>query len=95
MSKKPKVIRRGKIIYIVNSDSVVAGVGGNQWISYNQYNNHNRQGITAFRTAILKSKEDEYATQLTKCHSPYSAELKVRALKCRKDLNENSIFRKL
>lgn len=61
MSKKQKVIRRGKIIYIVNSDSIVVGVGGNQWISYNQYNNHNRQGITAFRAAILKSKEDEYA----------------------------------
>ena len=62
MSKKPKVLKRGKLIYILHSDSVVVGVGGNQWVSYNQYNNYNRQGITQFRNTILKSKEDEYGT---------------------------------
>lgn len=57
---KPKVLKRGKLTYILHPDSVIVGVGGGQWISYNQYNNYNRQGITQFRNAVLKSKEDEY-----------------------------------
>lgn len=61
MSNTSKVLNRGTITYIIRSDSVLVGVGGRQWISYNQYNNWNRQGITKFRQLILKSKDGEYA----------------------------------
>lgn len=54
------VIRKSKLIYILKQDSVTVYVGGNQWMSYNQYNNWNRKGITQFRQTILKSKKDEY-----------------------------------
>lgn len=56
----PTIIKRGKITYILYPEKVVVGVGGNQWISYNQYDNWNRQGITQFRKAILKSTDDQY-----------------------------------
>lgn len=71
MSDKPKVIKRGKLTYVLYSEKVVVGVGLGQWISYNQYDNWNRQGITAFRKKILKSKETEYGTpaeQMTLAH---------------------------
>lgn len=45
--------------YLLYPEKVVVGVGDSQWISYNQYDNWNRQGITAFRNAILKSKPTE------------------------------------
>lgn len=57
-----KVLKRGKITYYIYDEKVVVGVGGSQWISYNQYDNYNRQGITQFINALLKSKENEYAT---------------------------------
>lgn len=57
--QKPEIIKRGKIIYILFPEKVIVGVN-NQWISYNQYENWNRQGITLFKEKILKSKEDEY-----------------------------------
>lgn len=60
--KKIKMITRGRLIYLLYEDKVVVGVGENQWISYNQYDNWNRQGITQFRQAILKSKENELTT---------------------------------
>lgn len=71
MKHYPKIIRRGKITYVLYQESVVVGFGFNQWVSYNQYNNWNRQGITQFKHAIMKSREDEYGTpsdQLTLAH---------------------------
>lgn len=58
----PKIIKRGKVTYVLYPDKVVVGVGLGQWVSYNQYDNWNRQGITQFRKKILKSEEHEYAT---------------------------------
>lgn len=58
--KKPKIIKRKKITYVIYEDSVTVGVGDWQWMSYNQYENWNRKGITEFRNIILKSKDDEY-----------------------------------
>lgn len=60
MIEQPEIIQRGKITYYLYAEKVVVGVG-NQWISYNQYDNWNRQGITQFANMIRKSKEDEYA----------------------------------
>lgn len=54
------MIQRGRITYILYPEKVIVGIGDTQWISYNQYDNWNRQGITLFRNAILKSKENEY-----------------------------------
>lgn len=58
--KKPKIIKRKKITYVVYEDSVVVGIGDWQWMSYNQYENWNRRGITEFRNIILKSRDNEY-----------------------------------
>lgn len=63
MSKdKPTVIKRGKLTYILYNEKVVVGISPTQWVSYNQYDNWNRQGITIFKNALLKSGEDEYGT---------------------------------
>lgn len=62
MKEEPKTITRGKIIYYLFTEKVIVYVGGNQWVSYNQYDNWNRQGITQFKNMLLKSKENEYAT---------------------------------
>lgn len=58
--KKPKIIEKEKLTYYIYDEKVVVKVG-NQYISYNQYDNWNRQGITQFINEILKSKEGEYA----------------------------------
>lgn len=47
--------------YYIYDEKVVVSVGGHQYVSYNQYDNYNRQGITQFANMLLKSKEDEYA----------------------------------
>lgn len=57
---KPKVLQRGRLTYYIYDEKVIVSVGGFQWVSYNQYDNWNRQGITQFINTILKSKEDEY-----------------------------------
>lgn len=54
------VIERGKLTYYLYNEKVIVSVGGNQFISYNQYDNWNRQGITQFKNIILKSKDTEY-----------------------------------
>jgi len=59
--KNPKIIKRGKITYYIYDEKVVVSVGGNQYISYNQYYNWNRQGIAQFIDILKKSKDDEYA----------------------------------
>lgn len=60
MKENPTIIKRGRITYILYPEKVVVGIGDTQWVSYNQYDNWNRQGITAFRNAIIKSKPNEY-----------------------------------
>lgn len=60
MKESPTIVKRGKITYILYHEKVIVGIGDTQWISYNQYDNWNRQGITLFRNAILQSKENEY-----------------------------------
>ena len=60
--KDVQKITRGKLTYLLYEDKVVVGVGGGQWVSYNQYDNWNRQGITQFRQAITKSRENEFTT---------------------------------
>lgn len=60
--EKPKILKRGKITYYLYPEKVVAAVGGHQYVSYNQYDNYNRQGITQFINILMKSKETEYAT---------------------------------
>ncbi len=62
MKEKPVIIKRGRITYLLFSEKVIVGINDTQWVSYNQYDNWNRQGITQFKNAILKSKEKEYAT---------------------------------
>lgn len=64
MNETPTIIRRGKIVYLLYKDKVIVGstVGMGQWVTYNQYMNWNRQGITQFKEAIEKSKEDEFTT---------------------------------
>lgn len=56
-----KIIKRGKITYYIYSEKVIVNVGTHQWVSYNQYDNYNRQGITQFINALVKSKDTEYA----------------------------------
>lgn len=58
--KKVKIINRGKITYYIYEDKVIVNVGGGQWVSYNQYDNWNRQGIAQFSKTVLKSRENEY-----------------------------------
>lgn len=59
-----KILNRGKITYYIYDEKVVVAVGADQYISYNQYDNWNRQGITQFINALLKSKEDEYGNAI-------------------------------
>lgn len=60
--KKPRVINKGKVIYVIYDDRVVCGTPGGQWTSYNPFENWNRAGITSFINAIIKSKGNEYNT---------------------------------
>jgi len=62
MNETPEILQRGRVTYYLYSEKVVVGISDNQWVSYNQYDNWNRQGITLFKRKILKSKENEYAT---------------------------------
>lgn len=59
---KPKLIIRGKVTYAIYEDRILCGTSGNQWTSYNPYENWNRGGITQFINKILKSKETDYTT---------------------------------
>lgn len=58
--EKPKIIKRGNITYVLYEDRILVGVTGNQWTSYNPFENWNRAGITTFMNKIKKSKENEY-----------------------------------
>ena len=57
---KRKIIRRGKITYYISENSVVVGVGGNQWISYNIYNSPSRSNLAEFKKRLANSKENQY-----------------------------------
>lgn len=59
---KPNIIKRGKITYVIYEDRVLVGMPGDQWTSYNPYENWNRAGITQFINVIIKSKANEYNT---------------------------------
>jgi len=59
--KNPKIINRGKITYYIYDEKVVVSVGCEQYISYNQYDNWNRQGINQFIDKLKKSEDGEYA----------------------------------
>ena len=50
--------------YVIYPEKVIVGMNLNQWVSYNQYENYNRQGITEFKRILLKSKEHEYCTPI-------------------------------
>lgn len=76
MSSKVKIVTRGKFVYVIYPNSVVVGVGGGHWISYNQYHNWNRQGITKFRNTILKSREDEYDNAVDQMSLAVQCEIK-------------------
>lgn len=62
MKKIPTIIKKGKIVYVLYPENVVVFVGLGQWVTYNKYNNWNRQGIARLRNAILKSKDTDYTT---------------------------------
>lgn len=62
MKEAPTILKRGKLTYYIYPEKVIVDVGGSQWVSYNSYDNWNRQGITKFRQIITDSKENEYGS---------------------------------
>lgn len=74
--KDATIIKRGTLTYVVYADKVVVGVTANQWVSYNQYDNWNRQGITLFKEKILKSKPDEYGSPSQQMSLAYECGIK-------------------
>ena len=71
-----EIIKRGTITYVLYPNKVVVGVGGNQWVGYNQYDNWNRQGITEFKQKIKDSKEHEYGTPSEQMSLAYACGIK-------------------
>lgn len=55
-----KIIHRGKITYYISENSVVVGVGGGQYISYNVYNSPSRSNLAEFKKLLANSKENQY-----------------------------------
>lgn len=55
-----KIITRGKIVYYLSDNSVVVGVGGGQYISYNIYNSPSRSSLAEFKKRLVNSKENQY-----------------------------------
>lgn len=76
------IIKKNKLIYILKQDSVVVGVGFNQWVSYDKYNNPNKNGITNFKNVILKSKLNEYDTATDQMSLAYNC--KIRGVRVKK-----------
>jgi hypothetical protein len=72
----PKILIRGKITYYIYNEKIIVGVGGGQYISYNQYDNWNRKGISQFRRVLLKSKETEYANAIDQITLAVQCEIK-------------------
>lgn len=92
-----RVLERGRITYVILDDRVIVGTPGNQWTSYNPYENWNRAGITQFANAIIKSKEDQYTSPVD--FMTLASECGIRGISTRKpkeiEENENSIPGKL
>jgi len=76
MSEKTIIVRKKKLIYVLKPDSIIVFVGFGQWISYNQYNNWNRQGLAQFKQIILKSKESEYDSAPDQMSLAYECNIK-------------------
>jgi hypothetical protein len=55
-------IKRGGIIYYIKDESVIACVGGFQYIAYTVYPLQNRKPFYDFRKAIMKSQDTDYST---------------------------------
>lgn len=64
MSKYPIQINRNKMIYIIYPEKIIAYMGLGQWVSYNKYENWNRQGISQMITKLKNSTEEEYASPI-------------------------------
>lgn len=75
------------MVYVLYPEKVIVGVGGNQWITYNQYDNWNRQGITMFRNKILKSKETEYTGPIEQMSLAYECGIKGSGTQKPKDVD--------
>lgn len=91
---KPEVIQRGKVTYVIYEDRILCGIAGNQWTSYNPYENWNRAGITQFINVIMKSKEHEYNTAPDFMTLAYHCGIRGIGTRPPKDIenkNENSI----
>lgn len=86
MKDAPKVIRRGSMTYVLYAEKVVVGIGTNQWVSYNQYDNWNRQGITLFKKKIKESKEDQYNNPSDLMSLAYECEIKGAGTQRPKDV---------
>ena len=93
--KKPRVIERGRVTYVIYEDRILCGYG-NQWTSYNPYENFNRAGITQFINVIIKSKDNEYNTAADFMTLAYECGIRGIGTRKPKELeNENSISREL
>lgn len=57
-----QIIKRGKIVYYIKDEAVIAEVGGLQFTAFTVYPLQNRKPFYDFRRAIVQSKEDEYGT---------------------------------
>jgi hypothetical protein len=90
MAKKPKIINRGRVKYVIYEDRILVEHNG-QWTSYNPYENWNRAGITSFINAIIKSKADEYNTAADYMTLAYQCGIRGIGTQKPKDIDENSI----
>lgn len=72
----PTIVKRGRMTYVLYPEKVIVGIGDYQWLSYNQYDNWNRQGITAFRKSVLASKEDELSSPIDQMSLAYRCGIK-------------------
>ena len=82
MSIEPTIIRKKKLIYVLNPESIIVFVGFNQWVSYDFYNNYNRADINKFKQIILSSKIDEYDSATDQMSLAY--ECKIRGVSATK-----------
>ena len=72
----PKIVKKRNLTYVLYKNRVIVGVGNGQWVSYNQYGNYNRHGITKFRKSIIESGEDEYSTPADQMSLAYECGIK-------------------
>lgn len=58
--ERRRILHRGKMTYYIAESSVVVGIGGHQFVSYNIYNSPSRSNLAEFKKRLLASKEDQY-----------------------------------